>query len=196
MSAGRRRTRSTPGCKAETGFVPGWNFNKVLIAPDGSIAGTFGSSVAPGKWPHRRADRGDAAVILAPPPALSRLAAAAVHRVRDLSRLVLWGRASLAGAARVDGDGPGPRAWAGCRPTGSAPARAPSPRRLALWHEPDYVAALQAAETMGEATPEMRARFQLGTLSNPVFPQVFRRPATGAGGRDAGGRTAGRNARA
>jgi glutathione peroxidase len=33
--------------KAETGFVPGWNFNKVLIAPDGSIAGTFGSNVGP-----------------------------------------------------------------------------------------------------------------------------------------------------
>jgi acetoin utilization protein AcuC len=56
------------------------------------------------------------------------------------------------------------------------------PAALALWHEPDYVAALQAAETTGEATPEMRARFQLGTLTNPVFPQVYRRPATGAGG--------------
>ena len=56
------------------------------------------------------------------------------------------------------------------------------PAALALWHEPDYVAALEAAETMGEATPEMRARFQLGTLANPVFPQVYRRPATGAGG--------------
>ena len=33
--------------RAETGFVPGWNFNKVLIAPDGSIAGTFGAPVVP-----------------------------------------------------------------------------------------------------------------------------------------------------
>lgn len=33
--------------KEETGFVPGWNFNKVLIAPDGSIAGTFGAPVKP-----------------------------------------------------------------------------------------------------------------------------------------------------
>lgn len=29
------------------GFTPGWNFNKILIAPDGSVAGTFGSPVRP-----------------------------------------------------------------------------------------------------------------------------------------------------
>ena len=33
--------------RAETGFIPRWNFNKVLITPDGSIAGTFGSNVDP-----------------------------------------------------------------------------------------------------------------------------------------------------
>ena len=56
------------------------------------------------------------------------------------------------------------------------------PAALALWHEPAYIAALQAAEMMGEATDEMRRRFHLGTLSNPIFPEVYRRPATGAGG--------------
>ena len=56
------------------------------------------------------------------------------------------------------------------------------PAALSLWHEPDYIAALQVAEALGEATPEMCARFHLGTLSNPVFPEVYRRPATGAGG--------------
>ena len=56
------------------------------------------------------------------------------------------------------------------------------PSALALWHDPAYIAALQQAEAAGEATPEMRARFHLGTASNPVFPQVYRRPATGAGG--------------
>ncbi len=56
------------------------------------------------------------------------------------------------------------------------------PAALELWHEPVYIAALQAAEVEGEATEEMRARFNLGTLSNPVFPEVYRRPATGAGG--------------
>jgi glutathione peroxidase len=29
------------------GFTPGWNFNKVLLAPDGSVAGTFGAPVKP-----------------------------------------------------------------------------------------------------------------------------------------------------
>ncbi|WP_374428057.1 acetoin utilization protein AcuC [Tabrizicola sp.] len=56
------------------------------------------------------------------------------------------------------------------------------PAALELWHQPAYIAALQAAEALGEATEEMRARFHLGTLSNPVFPEVYRRPATGAGG--------------
>ena len=54
------------------------------------------------------------------------------------------------------------------------------PAALRLWHDPDYLAALQQAETLAEATVEMRTRFHLGTLANPVFPQVFRRPATGA----------------
>lgn len=33
--------------KAETGFEPGWNFNKVLVAPDGTVVATFGSAVRP-----------------------------------------------------------------------------------------------------------------------------------------------------
>lgn len=33
--------------RAETGFIPRWNFNKVLIAPDGSVAGTWGSRTKP-----------------------------------------------------------------------------------------------------------------------------------------------------
>jgi glutathione peroxidase len=31
----------------QTGFQPRWNFNKVLLAPDGDIAGTWGASIAP-----------------------------------------------------------------------------------------------------------------------------------------------------
>jgi acetoin utilization protein AcuC len=52
---------------------------------------------------------------------------------------------------------------------------------LTAWHTPDYVAALQRAEAEGAVDETMRARHGLGTASNPVFPEMFRRPATGAG---------------
>ena len=32
---------------AETGFVPRWNFNKVLIAPDGQVVASWGSTTRP-----------------------------------------------------------------------------------------------------------------------------------------------------
>ncbi|UWR07251.1 MULTISPECIES: glutathione peroxidase [Ruegeria] len=32
---------------AETGFVPGWNFNKILLSPDGEVVATFGSTTRP-----------------------------------------------------------------------------------------------------------------------------------------------------
>ncbi len=32
---------------SETGFVPKWNFNKVLISPEGTIVATFGSGTKP-----------------------------------------------------------------------------------------------------------------------------------------------------
>lgn len=56
------------------------------------------------------------------------------------------------------------------------------PAALALWHDPDYLAALQEAEATGSVSDETRHKHGLGTLSNPVFPEMFRRPATGAGG--------------
>lgn len=56
------------------------------------------------------------------------------------------------------------------------------PAALMLWHTPDYIAALLRTETAQTATPADTARHALGTLSNPVFPEMFRRPATGAGG--------------
>lgn len=33
--------------RAETGFVPRWNFNKVLVGPDGAIVETWGSATKP-----------------------------------------------------------------------------------------------------------------------------------------------------
>jgi glutathione peroxidase len=32
---------------SETGFVPAWNFNKVLIGPDGAVVRTWGSATQP-----------------------------------------------------------------------------------------------------------------------------------------------------
>lgn len=32
---------------AETGFVPRWNFNKILVGPDGKIVASWGSSTKP-----------------------------------------------------------------------------------------------------------------------------------------------------
>ena len=37
------------------GWVPNWNFNKVLIAPDGRVAGTWRSTTAPNSRDIRRA---------------------------------------------------------------------------------------------------------------------------------------------
>lgn len=60
----------------------------------------------------------------------------------------------------------------------------PRARAKALWqfHAPAYVSALKRAELRGTVSAEERATFQLGTVSNPVFPEMFRRPATGVGG--------------
>ena len=33
--------------KAETGFEPKWNFHKILLAPDGNVAATWGSATRP-----------------------------------------------------------------------------------------------------------------------------------------------------
>jgi len=55
------------------------------------------------------------------------------------------------------------------------------PEGLAIWHDPDYIAALIAAERDGRVSEAVRARHHLGTATNPVYPEMFRRPATGAG---------------
>ena len=57
-------------------------------------------------------------------------------------------------------------------------AKAPA---LAAWHEPAYLDALRRAEEAGGVDRATRERFGLGMPSNPVFPEVWRRPATAAG---------------
>jgi acetoin utilization protein AcuC len=56
------------------------------------------------------------------------------------------------------------------------------PSVLTGFHTHAYIAALQAAEAAQTVDAEVRERHGLGTLSNPVFAEMFRRPATAVGG--------------
>jgi acetoin utilization protein AcuC len=53
---------------------------------------------------------------------------------------------------------------------------------LHRFHTPEYVAALKRAEAEQAVSDEVRARHRLGAEGNPVFREMFRRPATSAGG--------------
>ncbi|GAA5065849.1 acetoin utilization protein AcuC [Roseibacterium beibuensis] len=55
------------------------------------------------------------------------------------------------------------------------------PAALTLWHTPEYLDALSHAEAVQQVDEAIRDRHGLGTVSNPVFPEMYRRPATGAG---------------
>ncbi len=54
--------------------------------------------------------------------------------------------------------------------------------QLCRFHDADYVTAVAAAERAQAVDDAVRRRFDLGGVSNPVFPEMFRRPATAAGG--------------
>lgn len=56
------------------------------------------------------------------------------------------------------------------------------PKALHAWHDPAYVAALQRIEAAQQTQPDDLVRFGIGSANNPVFPEIFRRPATAAGG--------------
>lgn len=56
------------------------------------------------------------------------------------------------------------------------------PAALINWHTPDYVAALQRIEHAQSVTDHERKRHDIGSVTNPVFPEIFSRPATAAGG--------------
>ena len=53
---------------------------------------------------------------------------------------------------------------------------------LQRFHTPDYLAALQAAERDLAVSEGTRQRYRIGADSNPVYPEVYSRPATSAGG--------------
>ena len=56
------------------------------------------------------------------------------------------------------------------------------PAALTQWHTAEYIAALQRVEASQTATTEDSKRHGIGSVTNPVFAEVFRRPATAAGG--------------
>lgn len=55
------------------------------------------------------------------------------------------------------------------------------PAALAGFHTEAYLAALRAAERDQQVSADVRTRHGLGTPSNPVFAEMYRRPATSAG---------------
>jgi len=55
------------------------------------------------------------------------------------------------------------------------------PAALSLFHTPSYIAALAQAEADQQVSDPVRDRHNIGTPSNPVFAEMFRRPATSAG---------------
>ena len=75
-----------------------------------------------------------------------------------------------------------------CRALGWLPdsvyQEAPMPPETALtrFHDPAYVAALRQAEADQSVSDDVRARFRIGAEGNPVYPEVYRRPAISAGG--------------
>ena len=54
--------------------------------------------------------------------------------------------------------------------------------QLTAFHDPDYVAALQYADSTGLVDPERRDRYNIGTLENPLFPGLYQRAAATVGG--------------
>ncbi|MBT6307225.1 acetoin utilization protein AcuC [Rhodospirillaceae bacterium] len=56
-----------------------------------------------------------------------------------------------------------------------------TPEMISRYHDEDYVAAVQHAEKYQSVPEYFRDRYNLGTHGNPIFPEVYTRPATAAG---------------
>ncbi len=69
--------------------------------------------------------------------------------------------------------------WLGAAQYRTSPRAKPA--ALTIWHTPEYIAALQRAETEQNVSDTVRDRHGLGTIANPIYPEMFRRPATAAG---------------
>ena len=56
------------------------------------------------------------------------------------------------------------------------------PGAVLRFHDPEYLDALRRAEAAQAVSDEDRARFRIGADGNPVYPEIYRRPMTSAGG--------------
>ena len=54
--------------------------------------------------------------------------------------------------------------------------------QLIAFHDPAYIEALQYADSTGRVDTDIRARYRIGTLENPLFTGIFERAATTVGG--------------
>ncbi len=54
--------------------------------------------------------------------------------------------------------------------------------QITRFHDPEYLAALKRAEATQSVSDADRARYRIGADGNPVYREIYRRPATSAGG--------------
>ena len=60
-------------------------------------------------------------------------------------------------------------------------SRRANPDQLARFHDPAYIAAIQEAERTRHVAEPVRDRFNIGRNGNPVFAEIFSRPAASSG---------------
>ena len=54
--------------------------------------------------------------------------------------------------------------------------------QLTRFHDPSYVQALKQADAQGSVSKEVRERYRIGTMENPVFSGLYERATTAVGG--------------
>jgi acetoin utilization protein AcuC len=57
-----------------------------------------------------------------------------------------------------------------------------TPEQLMRFHEPAYVAAIMEAQESHSLSAAAKMRFNIGVNGNPIYPEIFERPATAVGG--------------
>ena len=55
------------------------------------------------------------------------------------------------------------------------------PELLKRFHTPEYISVLKKTEASQEISEMDAKTYNIGSLSNPVFPEMFKRPATSVG---------------